>query len=152
MTGAPGFAARTGHEPPEPVAGAEAEARAQQVAQAWESLLRIRYLVQPGHPDLPAPWERAQPVRAVALALEADGVPICAVDGEAVVEGGAVVDPEGSGGARVTWRYRRGQRAVDAGEADLGTAADALGRAGWDALLYRAGRARYLLVEPRRGS
>ncbi|MBF9067212.1 hypothetical protein I2501_04045 [Streptacidiphilus sp. NEAU-YB345] len=127
------------------------EDRAQQVAQAWESLLRIRGLVQPDHSELPAPWERAQPVRAVALALEAAGVPICAVDGDAVVEGGAVVEPEERGGTRVTWRYLRGQRAVDAGEADLGAAADALGRAGWDALLYRAGRVRYLLVEPGRG-
>jgi hypothetical protein len=32
-------------------------------------------------------------VRAVALALEAAGVPVCAVDGDLVVDAGAVVNP-----------------------------------------------------------
>jgi hypothetical protein len=141
-----GFAVRTGHEPPERAAGA----RARQVAQAWESLLQIRRLVQPDHLDLPAPWERAQPVRAVALALEAAGVPFCAVDGDLVVEGGAVVEAADRGGVRVSWRYQRGHRAVDAGEADLRAAADTLGQAGWDALLYRFGPRRFLLAEPGR--
>jgi hypothetical protein len=84
-----GFAARTAHEPPEQ----DPEARTRQAAQAWESLLQIRRLVQPDHPDLPPPWEQAQPVRAVALALEAAGVPVCAVDGDLVVDAGAVVNP-----------------------------------------------------------
>ncbi|WP_042390275.1 hypothetical protein [Streptacidiphilus melanogenes] len=148
MTGDTSFAARTGHEPPEQAP----EGRARQVAQAWESVLQIRRLVQPDHPDLPAPWERAQQVRAVALALEAAGVPLCAFDGDVVVMSGAVVEAEAHTGTGVTWRYQRGQRAADAGEADLGTAADALRRAGWDALLYRAGRSRYLLVEPGRST
>jgi hypothetical protein len=148
MTGDGGFIARTGHEPREQAT----EARARQVAQAWESLLQIRRLVQPDHPHLPAPWESAQPVRTIALALEAAGVPICAVNGDVVVEDGAVVEPGERGEIRVTWRYRRGKRPIDAGEADLGAAAGALTGAGWDALLYRAGRARYLLVEPGRGS
>ncbi|RAG85906.1 hypothetical protein DN069_09010 [Streptacidiphilus pinicola] len=77
-------------------------------------------------------------------------MPICAVEGDLVVASGAVVEPAEPGGARVTWRYQRGHRAVDAGEADLGAAVAALGSAGWDALLYRAGRGRYLLVEPGR--
>ncbi|WP_042422366.1 hypothetical protein [Streptacidiphilus anmyonensis] len=137
---------RTGHEPPE----RDPEARARQVAQAWESLLQIRRLVQTDHPDLPAPWEQAQPVRAVALAVEAFGVPLCAVDGDVVVESGAAVETENRGGVRVLWRYRRGHRAVDAGEADLAAAAELLGQAGWDALLYRAGPRRFLLAEPGR--
>jgi hypothetical protein len=143
-----GFNIRTGHELPDAFEGG----RAQQAAQAWESLLRIRRLVQPDHPDLPAPWERAQPLRAVALALEAAGIAFCAVDGDMVVEGGVQLQQEEHGRVRVTWRHRRGERPADAGEADLGAAADALGLVGWDALLYRAGRARYLLVEPGRGT
>lgn len=51
-------------------------------------LQRIRCLVQPQAPDVPAPWERVQPVRAVALALEAAGIPFCAIDDAgAAVEG-----------------------------------------------------------------
>ena len=65
------------------------------------------------------------------------------------VDGGVQLQ-EGRGQVRVTWRYRRGERPVEAGEADLGAATRALERAGWDALLYRAGRMRYLLVEPGR--
>jgi hypothetical protein len=146
MTSASGFAARTGHEP----AGAVGADRGGQVAQAWESLQQIRRLVQPEHPDLPAPWERAHPVRAVALALEAAGTPFCTVDGDDVIDSGVQLRSEAQDSVRVTWRYRRGRRPVDAGEADLGTAAEALAGAGWDALLYRAGRSRFLLVEPGR--
>ncbi|MEY9877943.1 hypothetical protein ABH931_007467 [Streptacidiphilus sp. MAP12-33] len=144
--GGDGFTVRTGHQPQD-TSGAH---RAHQVAQAWESLLQIRRLVQPDHADLPAPWERAQSVRAVALALEAAGVPIRAVDGDQVVEAGAVVEGADRGGVRVSWGYQRGHRPVDAGEADLRAAADALGQAGWDALLYRSGPRRFLLVEPGR--
>jgi hypothetical protein len=140
-----GLPARTGHEPP----GTVAEGRPRQVAQAWESLQQIRRLLQPEQPEHPAPWERAQPLRAVALTLEAAGISFCAVDvDDAVAQSGVQVQSEESGRVRVTWRYRRGCRPVDAGEADLGAAAEALRRAGWDALLYRAGRKRFLLVEP----
>ncbi|MEY9850293.1 hypothetical protein [Streptacidiphilus sp. MAP5-3] len=76
----------------------------------------------------------------MAPALEAAGVPPCAVDGDVVVDGGAVAEAEKRGQVRVAWRYRRGGRPADAGEADLGAAARALVLVGWDALLYRAGR------------
>jgi hypothetical protein len=147
MNDTEGFVVRTGHEPP----GALAADRDRQVASAWESLQRIRHLVQPQTPDLPAPWERAQPVRAVALALEAAGIPFCTVDDAGVVAGSGVqLQPEGDDRVRVTCCYARGERPVDAGEADLGAAREALGNAGWDALLYRAGRNRFLVVEPGR--
>jgi hypothetical protein len=43
--------------------------------------------------DLPAPWERAQPLRAVGLALEAVGIPFCTVDSEEVVGSGVQLPP-----------------------------------------------------------
>lgn len=108
-----GFTIRTGHEPPD----THAADRPEQVAQAWEALLQIRRLVQPDHPNLPAPWERAQPLRAVALGLEAAEVSFAAMDGQVVVGSGVQLDMDEGGLVRVTWRYRRGHRAVDAGEA-----------------------------------
>ena len=72
MTGNGGFAVRTGHEAP----GQVPSDRQRQVALAWESLPQIRRLVQPGRPNVPAPWERAQPLRAVSLALEAARHPV----------------------------------------------------------------------------
>lgn len=147
MNDTEGFVVRTGHESP----GALAGDRDRQVASAWESLQRIRRLVQPDVPDLPAPWERAQPVRAVALALEAAGIPFCTVDdADGVAASGVQLQPDDGDRVRVTYRYARGERPVDAGEADLGAARVALGNAGWDALLYRAGRNRFLVAEPGR--
>ncbi|MEY9849412.1 hypothetical protein [Streptacidiphilus sp. MAP5-3] len=143
-SGQAGFTARTGHE----VAGQVVGDRAPAVAQAWESLQQIRRLMQPEHPDLPAPWERARPLQAVGLALEAAGAAFCALDGQgAVVEDGLQISVERPGVLRVVWQHRRGHRPVDAGEAHLGEAARVLGEAGWDALVYRAGRQRFLLVE-----
>jgi hypothetical protein len=78
------------------------------------------------------------------------GIAFCAVDGDVVVDGGVQLRQEEQGRVRVTLRHRRGERPADAGEANLGAAADALGLVGWDALLYRAGRTRYLLIEPDR--
>jgi hypothetical protein len=144
VTSSEGFSVRTGHE-----SAAELPLdrhRGREVAQAWESLLRIRRLAQPERAEVPAAWERAQPLRAVSLALEAAGVAFCSVEQDAVVTSGVQLRQEGRGQVRVVWRYRRGHRPPDNGEADLAAAARALGEAGWDALLYRAGRERYLLV------
>jgi hypothetical protein len=58
VTGGAGFPARTGREQPDSISAD----RLQQVAQAWESLLQIRRLTQPEHPDLPAARERTRPV------------------------------------------------------------------------------------------
>jgi hypothetical protein len=50
-------------------------ARAADVAAAWEGLLQIRSVLGDGATEVPAAWERERPVHAVALALEAAGVP-----------------------------------------------------------------------------
>ncbi|WP_037604473.1 hypothetical protein [Streptacidiphilus rugosus] len=149
MTGVSGFAARTGHERPEELTAD----RPAQVAQAWESLRQIRRITQAEEPELPAPWERNRPVQAVGLALEAMGVDFAGVDGQGtVVASGVRLSEERQGVVRAEWVSRRGERPADAGEARLGEAAEAAGRAGWDALLYRAGRSRYLLIEPGRAT
>lgn len=90
------------------------------------------------------------PEIAARLRPLAAGIPFAAVDGEGVVGSGVQLLPDEGGRVRVTWAYRRGERPVDVGEADLRGAAEVLGSAGWDALLYRAGRGRFLLVEPGR--
>jgi hypothetical protein len=94
-------------------------------------------------------------LQAVGLALEAADISFCEVDDQgAVVHDGVQLslDSQSAATVRVVWRHRRGRRPVDAGEARLREAADVLGRHGWDALLYRAQGARYLLVEPGRAT
>jgi hypothetical protein len=78
------------------------------------------------------------------------GISFRAVDSDVGVAGGVQLQQEEHGRVRVTWRHRRGERPADAGGAKLGAAADALGLVGWDALLYRTGPTRYLLIEPGR--
>jgi hypothetical protein len=152
MTGdASGFTARTGYERPEQLSPAFTAARPGQVAQAWQSLLQIRRLTRPDHPELPAAWEHSRPLQAVGLALEAEGLPFAAVDAQGVVlDSGLQLTQERPGVVRAEWAPRRGERPPDAGESQLQAAAAAAGHAGWDALLYRAGRTRYLLIEPGR--
>ncbi|MFI0743230.1 hypothetical protein ACH4PU_34925 [Streptomyces sp. NPDC021100] len=149
--GTGGFHAATGDEGPS-APGRSPEERADAVRQAMDGLHRIRKVVNPpaGRPlSVPADWERLQPVRAVALALEAAGVPPSAVraDGRRLAtgyrvraEGGTVgVEWVGPPGSRVRYQQQEGLRQC----------ADVLRGLGWQALEYRGARGlRWLEVEP----
>ncbi|WP_211127439.1 hypothetical protein [Streptomyces yatensis] len=130
------------------------------VRTAFEGLLQIRRLMNADAADpegVPAEWERRQPVRAVALALEAAGVPPSATDAEGrrtatgyclgAAEGTGTA--EGTGVVRVEWLGPPGSGAGYAAEDALRDCAAVLRRLGWEALEYRgARRHRYLEVEP----
>ncbi|MEU5417811.1 hypothetical protein [Streptomyces sp. NPDC020667] len=80
----PGFRAATGDESPS-AHDHNAEDRARAVRQAMDGLWQIRKVMNPaaGRPvSVPAQWERLQPVRAIALALEAAGIPASALDAD----------------------------------------------------------------------
>ncbi|GAA3387977.1 hypothetical protein [Streptomyces roseoviridis] len=146
-----GFEAATGDGPPLPES--EAEQRSREVRAAVGGLLQIRRLTAgQGDPAAaPAAWERLRPVRAVALALEAAGQPPSAVDasGARVATGYRVTPGERPGTAVVEWLGPPGSGAARQEEAALTACAAALGRLGWDALLYRGPRRhRFLEVEP----
>lgn len=65
------FAARVGGEEGAPDAG---QARTREVHSAWQGLLELRRMTNPGGAiDRPCGWERTHLVRAAALALEAAG-------------------------------------------------------------------------------
>jgi hypothetical protein len=65
------FAARVGGEED---AGAGGPSRAREVHSAWQGLLELRRMTNPGGAtDRPCAWERTHLVRAAALALEAAG-------------------------------------------------------------------------------
>ncbi|MDT9684654.1 hypothetical protein RND61_21725 [Streptomyces sp. TRM76323] len=154
MTGAGGaFEAATGDGPPRPDPAA-AERRAAEVRTAYEGLLQIRRLTNTGGGDpgaVPAPWERNQPVKAVALALEAAGVPPSALDAEGrrVRTGYRVGPGDGPGQVRVEWLGPPGGGAAQEEDTALAGCARALERLGWEALLYRGPRRRrHLEVEP----
>lgn len=134
---------------------AAARARAAEVAAAFEGLLRIRRVTaDPAVPDpeaRPAAWELHRPVRAVALALEAAGLPPSATapDGSRTATGYRVAEGERPGTARVEWPGPPGGGAAQDEEARLKECARVLTRLGWEALLYRGPRRRrYLEVEP----
>ncbi|PRH76780.1 hypothetical protein C6N75_23765 [Streptomyces solincola] len=143
-------AAGDGPAPPAESAGR----RAAEVRAAFDGLLQIRRLTGAGGGDpraSPAPWERNQPVRAVALALEAGGVAPSAVDAEGrrVRAGYLVGAGERPGTVRVTWPGPPGSGAAQEEERALAECAALLDRLGWDALLYRGPRGRrFLEVEP----
>ncbi|MFB7862787.1 hypothetical protein [Streptomyces sp. NPDC056069] len=148
-----GFAAATGDGPPLP--GRDAEQRSREVRAAFEGLLQIRRLTSRqggGDPAAhPAEWELRQPVRAVALALEAAKRPPSALDasGVRVATGYRVTPGERLGTAVVEWLGPPGSGAAQEEEAALTACASALAPLGWDALLYRGPRRhRYLEVEP----
>ncbi|MFI8825207.1 hypothetical protein [Streptomyces sp. NPDC053431] len=148
-----GFAAATGDGPPLPEG--DAEQRSREVRAAFEGLLQIRRLTNrqgSGDPAArPAEWELRQPVRAVALALEAAKRTPSALDesGARVATGYRVAPGERLGTAVVEWLGPPGSGAAQEEEAALTACASALEPLGWDALLYRGPRRhRYLEVEP----
>ncbi|MFI8961840.1 hypothetical protein ACIGO8_06960 [Streptomyces sp. NPDC053493] len=148
------FAAATGDGPPPP-GGSAAEQRSREVRAAFEGLLQIRRMTNRQGSDpaaLPAEWERRQPVRAVALALEAAKRPPSAVDaatGDRVATGYRVTAGERPGTAVVEWLGPPGSGASHEADAALTACAAALTRLGWEALLYRGPRGRRRLeVEP----
>ncbi|MEU6982185.1 hypothetical protein ABZ946_01975 [Streptomyces sp. NPDC046324] len=147
------FEAVTGDDPPLPEG--DREQRSREVRAAVEGLLQIRRLTG-GHGggdprQRPAEWERRQPVRAVALALEAAGVAPSAVDaaGGRTATGYRVTAGERPGTAVVEWVGPPGGGAVQGEESALGACVPVLERLGWEALLYRGPRRRrFLEVEP----
>ncbi|WP_137992087.1 hypothetical protein [Streptomyces vilmorinianum] len=146
------FEAATGDGPPLPAG--DAEQRSREVRAAFEGLLQIRRLTnsQGGGPrGAPAEWERRQPVRAVALALEAAGRAPSAVDvsGARTATGYRVTAGERPGTAVVEWVGPPGGGAAQEEESALGACVPVLERLGWEALLYRGPRRRrFLEVEP----
>ncbi|MER5928829.1 hypothetical protein [Streptomyces sp. NPDC002054] len=141
------FEAATGDEPA-PAPGA-AGRRAVEVRTAFEGLLQIRRVMGA---DGPAVWEREQPLRAVAVALEAAGLPPSAVDpvtGDRLAAGYRVTAGDGPGLVRVSWSGPAGSRAAEQEERQLAACAEVLERLGWHTLLYRGPRRRrFLEVEP----
>ncbi|MEO3840497.1 hypothetical protein [Streptomyces sp. B22F1] len=132
------FAARTGGEPAPP----DAAARAREVRSAWEGLAELRRLTNAdGATDVPCAWERTHLASAVALALEAGGLPP-ATD----VTGGYAVTPAAHQpeAVRVDWRPGPALR-------ELVRAAGVLEAAGWQVSEHpeRDG-GMYLLASPRR--
>lgn len=128
------------------------------VQAALNGLLQIRRLMNAGAPDPlahPAEWERGQVVRAVALALEAAGMPPSSLGetGERVATGYCVRKAEAPGTARVEWLGPAGSGAAHAEQKELQRCAGVLRRLGWEVLEYRGPRRRrHLEVEaPGRG-
>ncbi|MFD3802922.1 hypothetical protein ACFWTC_04660 [Streptomyces sp. NPDC058619] len=145
-----GFEPATGDGPePEPSVGRERELRT-----AHEGLTQIRRLVNgPAGAAVPAPWEVRQPVRAVALVLEAAGFPPSAVDaqGRRTRTGYRVADGAEPGRAEVTWSGPPGGGAAEEEQERLTACAGVLEGLGWVCLLYRGPRRRrFLEVEPPR--
>ncbi|WP_063731396.1 hypothetical protein [Streptomyces sp. RTd22] len=145
------FEAATGDEAP---LGADPRERAAAVRAAFDGLREIRRLMNTDRDDplaAPAPWERHQPVRAVALALEAAAIPPSAVgaDGHRLATGYRCGEAERPGVVRVEWLGPPGSGAAYAAGEELGRCARVLRELGWEALEYRGrGRHRYLEVEP----
>ncbi|MFD5714146.1 hypothetical protein ACFWHW_27885 [Streptomyces pharetrae] len=130
------FAARVGGEEEAPGSG---PARMREVHSAWQGLLELRRMTNPGGAvDRPCGWERSHLVRAAALALEAAGHP-----------------PEGpdTPGYRVRATPQPEAVAVHGPDgAMLRACAVTLERAGWQTGEHTdpRSRARYLLASPRR--
>ncbi|WP_326798015.1 hypothetical protein OG946_23670 [Streptomyces sp. NBC_01808] len=132
------FAARTGGEP----APSDAAARAREVRSAWEGLAELRRLTNAdGATDVPCAWERTHLASAVALALEAGGLPP-ATD----VTGGYVVTPAAHQPEAVRVDRRPGPALRE-----LVRGAGVLEAAGWQVSEHpeRDG-GMYLLASPRR--
>lgn len=130
------FAARTGGEEG---ATADGEVRRREVRGAWQGLLELRRMTNTdGATDRPCGWERANLVRAAALALEADGHRPAGPDGD---------------GYRVRATPQPDAVAVHGPDGTaLRDCAATLERAGWQAGEHTEPRSRkrYLLASPRR--
>ncbi|MGW0210235.1 hypothetical protein ACWDZ8_32105 [Streptomyces sp. NPDC003233] len=130
------FAARVGGEEEPP---ADGPARLREVHSAWQGLLELRRMTNPGGAvDRPCGWERAHLVRAAALALEAAGHPPASGSAD---------------GYRVRATPQPEAVAVYAPDTEhLAACAATLERAGWQAGEYTEPRTRvrYLLASPRR--
>lgn len=152
MTGpAQGFEPATGDGPQPPATAA----RAAEVRTAYEGLLQIRRLVNGrAGTSVPAPWELHRVPRAVALALEAAGLPPSAVDAEGrrTRTGYRVTPgPPGEQRAVVGWAGPPGGGAAGEERERLAACAAVLEPLGWVCLLYRGPRGRrFLEVEPPR--
>ncbi|MEU2246735.1 hypothetical protein [Streptomyces sp. NPDC019224] len=150
-----GFEPATGDGPTAP---GEAPARAASVQSAFAGLLQIRRLANGGRADpesVPAPWELHRPVRAVALVLEAAGLPASAVgpSGGRTQKGYRVAAGSSPGTVRVEWLGPPGSGAAYEEEDELSRCAAALRESGWPVLLYRGPRGRrFLEVEPPTGA
>ncbi|GAA2959944.1 hypothetical protein ACFPN0_31290 [Kitasatospora cinereorecta] len=150
-----GFEPATGDGPPDP---GPLDMRAGAVRTAFEGMLHIRRLTNTGNPDpegTPARWELHRPVRAVALALEAAGIPASAVgaSGERAATGYRVCEGERPGSVRVEWAGPPGSGAAHGEEGGLTGCVAVLRQLGWTALLYRGPRRRrFLEVEPPAGA
>ncbi|MEV4506689.1 hypothetical protein [Streptomyces klenkii] len=149
--GVEGFRATTGDEHlSDP--GQSAEDRAAAVRQAMDGLWQIRSMMNPAASRpvaVPAEWERRQPVRAIALALEAAGISASALgpDGQRIATGYRVSHVDGI--VRVEWLGPAGSRALYQQHEQLQRCARALEGLGWQVLEYRgARRHRWLEVEP----
>ncbi|WP_109005973.1 hypothetical protein [Streptomyces rishiriensis] len=131
------FAARVGGEED---AGAAGPARLREVHSAWQGLLELRRMTNPGgETDRPCGWERAHLVRAAALALEAAGH--------------RPAGHEGTDGYRVRATPQPEAVAVHGpDDTTLRACAATLEKAGWQAGEHTEPRtrARYLLASPRR--
>ncbi|MEV5375992.1 hypothetical protein AB0L26_08445 [Streptomyces nondiastaticus] len=149
--GAERFHAATGDEDPSSL-GQSGEDRAAAVRRAMDGLWQIRKVMNPadGRPvSAPAEWERRQPLRAVALALEAAGISASALgpDGRRTTTGYRVSLVDGI--VRVEWLGPPGSKAVLQQHQQLQHCMRALQDLGWQALEYRGARQhRWLEVEP----
>ncbi|MEU1216399.1 hypothetical protein ACFYSH_32415 [Streptomyces sp. NPDC005791] len=142
-----GFEPATGDGPVVPEAAGR---RAGEVRNAFDGLLQIRRLTRAAIADpegAPAQWELHQPLRAVALALEAAGIPPSAVgpSGERTATGYRVCTGEVPGSVRVEWAGPPGSGAAHDEEEALAGCAVVLRQLGWTALLYRGPRRRRFL-------
>ncbi|WP_406064583.1 hypothetical protein OG462_36740 [Streptomyces sp. NBC_01077] len=137
---------------------ADVEQRSREVRAALDGLLQIRRLTHRqdgGDPKAgPADWERRQPVRAVALALESGGLLPSSVDasGARIATGYRVRTGDRPDTAVVEWLGPAGSGVAQEEVTALGACVPALARLGWEALLYKGPRGRrFLEVEPMSG-
>lgn len=121
--------------------------RVAEVRTAFDGLLQIRRVTG----TAPAAWELNQMVRAVALTLEAAGIPPSATDasGARTATGYRVRASDSPRMVCVDWLGPPGSGAPQEEETKLTECATRLTGLGWEALLYRGPRhRRFLEVEP----
>ncbi len=136
--GGGGFTADDGSGAVVPGAG-----RQREVAAAWAGLVEIRRVLGDGRTELPAGWEAERPVHAVALALEAHGVPPARAGspGYLVAES---AHPGLTGLTEVAWSE------AGSAAASLARIAELLPRLGWQATAHRTrAGVSFLLASPR---